>query len=74
MNIIKIISDWISVNPGKAIGIIIGFIFGLLLFTIGIVKTLLIILCIGIGYFIGRSKDENTSLVETISKLFQKKK
>ncbi|MDY6935410.1 MAG: DUF2273 domain-containing protein [Spirochaetota bacterium] len=70
---IKYILNWINGNPGKAVGIISGFIFGILLFTVGLYKTLLILLFMLAGYFLGRSRDENISLSDQLSNLFRKK-
>ncbi len=73
MNIFKFIGDWINENPGRAVGVICGFIFSLLIFTIGILKTLLIILFMLAGYLIGKSRDEDVSIIDAIAGLFRKK-
>ena len=74
MSYLTLISEWISKNPGKATGGIIGFVFGILIFTIGIIKTLLILLFVLIGFVIGKSRDDNVSLLDGITGLFKRKK
>jgi uncharacterized membrane protein len=72
MGFFQYIGDWINGNPGKAAGAFLGFILGILVFTIGPGKTLLIVLFVAIGYFIGKSKDENISIVEMVARLFRR--
>ena len=67
------IVNWVNKNPGKAVGIILGFIAGILFFVLGIYKTLLVLLLILIGYYLGRSRDDNISIFEKLSNLFGKK-
>lgn len=63
--------EWIGQNPGKAAGAFAGFLFGVLLFTIGIVKTLLTVLFVFIGYIIGKSRDDNVSILDELNDLFR---
>ena len=70
---IKYILDWINKNPGKSVGIIFGFIAGILLFSIGPTKTIIVVLLVLIGYFLGRSRDDNIPIVDQLSNLFKKK-
>lgn len=65
------IKDWTNKNPGKTVGIIVGLLLGIFLFTLGIVKTLLILLFMIIGYLFGRSRDENSSIIDEITKLIK---
>jgi uncharacterized membrane protein len=73
MSFIKSTGDWIGGNPGKAAGALIGFLFGILLFTIGVVKTLLIVIFITVGFLIGKSRDDDTSIMDTISGIFKRR-
>lgn len=68
------LGDIISNNPGKSAGIALGFIFGILIFTLGIVKTMIILLFVGIGFIIGKSRDENVSIIDEITGLFKRNK
>ncbi len=73
MNVLHFISDWINQNPGKAVGAFVGFFLGILLLTIGFIKTIIIILLILVGYVIGKSSDENKSLLDIITGLFKRR-
>ncbi|MFH0976754.1 MAG: DUF2273 domain-containing protein [Spirochaetota bacterium] len=70
-NIIPFIKEWINNNPATAIGIVIGLILGILLFTLGIFKTLLLLIFMGIGYWLGRNKDKDGSLIDQVIKKFK---
>ena len=59
---------------GLAAGAFAGFLFGVLLFTIGVLKTILILIFVLIGYIIGKSRDDNLSIVEEINELFRGKR
>ncbi|MFW5770969.1 MAG: DUF2273 domain-containing protein [Spirochaetota bacterium] len=59
-------------NPGKTLGALAGFVLGLLLFTFGILKTLVIILLIGTGFFLGKARDDNVSIIDELSGFFKK--
>jgi uncharacterized membrane protein len=72
MSLIDFITDWTKDNPGKAVGAIIGFVLGILLFTLGIVKTLLVIVLVAIGFFIGKTRDDNISIIDQITGLFRR--
>ena len=73
MAIINFIGEWINKNPGKATGAFLGFFLGIILFTFGFLKTIIIVLLILIGYFIGKSRDEHISLINQILNIFRKK-
>jgi uncharacterized membrane protein len=70
-NFIHYIKEWINSNPGTALGIIIGLILGIMLFTLGIFKTILLLLFMLIGYWLGRNKDKKSSVMEQITKIFR---
>jgi uncharacterized membrane protein len=70
-NFLRFIKDWINRNPGTAVGIAIGLLLGILLFTLGIFKTILLLLFMLFGYWLGRNKDKNVSLLNMISKIFK---
>jgi uncharacterized membrane protein len=67
-------TEWINENPGKAAGAIAGFVLGILILTIGFVKTLLIILFIVAGVIIGKMRDDRFPIFEQITGLFGRKK
>ncbi|MDD2620669.1 MAG: DUF2273 domain-containing protein [Syntrophomonadaceae bacterium] len=63
----------IEEHRGKAIGIILGLLAGILVMTYGVWKTIFIILCIAMGYFIGKRLDENQSFDSWLKKVFKDK-
>lgn len=71
---IKDILSWISRNPGRVIGAAGGFVVGVLLFTIGPAKTLVIIILTLVGYLIGRMRDDGRPFADQIHDLFNRKR
>ncbi|MBN1499650.1 MAG: DUF2273 domain-containing protein [Spirochaetes bacterium] len=67
-----VIISWINENPGKAIGAFLGLLFGILFFTLGIMKTLLILIFTAAGYFIGKSKDSGISPIDYFKNIFKR--
>lgn len=57
-------------HRGKTIGIGLGLLFGLLAVAVGLLKTLFIAICIGIGYLIGKRADEKGDLQKLLNKWF----
>ncbi len=74
MNFTRYITEWINLNPGKAVGIIVGLALGLLILTFGFIKTLIIILFMLLGFIIGKMVDERISVVEEFKNIFRRKK
>lgn len=56
-------------NQGKVICSILGFIIALLMLTIGFFRTLLLLLFIGFGYFIGDKLDKNENLLDILERI-----
>ncbi len=73
-NIFSYAKDWINKNPGKAVGVLVGLLLGIFLFTLGFIKTLFIFLFMALGYYLGRSKDDNISIVDEVGGLFKRDK
>jgi len=67
----KILVFILEEHRGKAIGILLGLIASILFISYGFWKTLFIILCITIGYFIGKRLDENKSFDNWLHHLFK---
>jgi len=72
-NFLNSLKKWINQNPGKSAGVFIGLLMGVFLFTFGVLKALLILLLVLVGYFIGKSRDENVSIIDEVYKFFKKK-
>jgi len=63
---------WINNNKWRFLGLLFGFIIGLLLTLIGILKTLVIIVFALIGLYLGHLLDGGASIQEIIKKIVQK--
>lgn len=57
-------------HRGKAIGVVLGLIFGLFAALFGFWKTLFIAICIGIGYLLGKRADEKGSFQHLLDRWF----
>lgn len=57
-------------HRGKAIGVILGLLFGIFTTIFGFWKTVFIAICIGIGYVLGKRADEKGSLQYLIERWF----
>lgn len=56
-------------HSGKISGVLIGFFIGLLILTIGFFQALFILICMILGYFIGKRIDDKEDLMEILDKL-----
>jgi uncharacterized membrane protein len=65
----EILSGFFRNVQNKIIGAFIGLAIGSLIITIGLMKAMFIVLCMILGYYIGKKKDKH----ENILILFQKK-
>lgn len=59
----------IKKNKGKIIGMLIGLLFAVFVITIGLLKTIFIAICIGVGYYFGRRADNKQSIIELIERI-----
>lgn len=66
----EIIRDLITNHQGKLLGILVGLIFGLIIIKFGLIAGFFLIICILIGYFIGKRYDEG-DYVEFIERIFR---
>lgn len=60
-------------HRGKVIGISMGLLASILFISFGFWKTVFIIFCIFIGYFIGKKIDENTNFESWIKQFLKQK-
>lgn len=72
--------DWKSVLAdlwenyrGRTIGLLAGLIVGVLFLTLGFFKTIFLMICIGVGCFIGDKADNQEDLFRLIEKIWPKK-
>jgi len=63
---------WINDNPGKVLGILAGLLFGIFFFLFGLWKMVLILSLMFVGYIIGKSFDENISLIDAVKRIFRR--
>ncbi|HAU31610.1 MAG: hypothetical protein XD78_2202 [Desulfotomaculum sp. 46_296] len=66
------IMDFLSRHRGKATGILIGLIFGWLVIKYGIIKTIFVAICVGVGYYIGKRLDERIGIKDIFYSIFRK--
>ena len=64
----KLMSFFIT-HQGKIIGTLIGFFIGIFLLTLGFFKTLILSLCIMIGYYLGKKIDNKEDIIQFIERL-----
>lgn len=69
----RILSYILQEHRGKAIGIVLGLIAGIIFITYGFWRSLFIILCIVLGYLIGKRVDENKSFETWLKQMFKEK-
>ncbi|KRQ86833.1 hypothetical protein ABG79_01324 [Caloramator mitchellensis] len=61
--------NFVNQNRGKSLGCAIGLLFALFVLLIGFFKTIFILICSYIGYYIGRKIDNNEDLSEFFGNL-----
>ena len=55
-------------NKGKVNGTIIGLLFAVFVLLIGFFKTLFLVICVLLGYYIGKKIDNKESIIEVLEK------
>ena len=68
MNTQQIKEIW-QEHGGKIFGAGVGFLFGILVLAVGFFQGLFVLLCAGVGFFIGKRIDEKVDIVELLEKL-----
>jgi len=61
--------DYIRRNKGKAVGIVIGLLFGILVLIIGFFRTIFLSLCILTGYYFGNKFDKRENFIDFLDKI-----
>jgi uncharacterized membrane protein len=69
-NILRIIFEQ---HRGKAIGIVLGLIASVLFISYGFWRTIFIIVCISLGFFIGKEIDEKKNFDQWLKRMFKDK-
>ncbi len=73
MEFFNYLGELINRNPGKFLGSLAGLLLGILVFSLGPLKTLLIALLVFLGFLVGKSRDDNVSVPEALMGLFTRK-
>lgn len=63
------IKEIVIQNKGKVMGSVVGLLFSVFYLSYGFIRATFIIICIGIGYFIGKRLDDDKDFIQTIKKL-----
>lgn len=61
--------DYFNKNKGSSIGALVGLLIGIFVLWINFFRTLFLVICIFIGYYIGKKKDKNESFLDLIQKI-----
>lgn len=56
-------------NKGKTIGAALGLLIAILSLTMGFFKTLFLVICVLLGYYIGKKIDNKESIIEVIERI-----
>jgi uncharacterized membrane protein len=72
MTFLQKVAAWINGNPGKTVGALIGLIFGILILTIGFLKTFLVVVLVCAGFIIGKLRDDKVPF-PGLDSIFKKK-
>jgi uncharacterized membrane protein len=69
----RIIDEIITRHRGKALGVLLGLVASILFVSFGFWKTILIVICIGAGYLLGKNIDEDKDMELWLRKIFKDK-
>lgn len=69
--ITKLFQDILENHRGKALGVILGLLFGWFAISYGFFKAVFVALCVAGGYIIGRGIDQKFDFREAFSRLFR---
>lgn len=64
----QLLINFFSDKTKAKIGAIIGLVISIFILTIGFFKTLFIVICISLGYYIGKKKDDGENVFEPFDK------
>jgi len=67
----KLIPFLLIEHRGKTIGVLLGLLASILFVTFGFWRTIFIIICIAVGYFIGRQLDEKKNFDSWMKQMFK---
>ncbi|HOQ09078.1 MAG TPA: DUF2273 domain-containing protein [Syntrophomonadaceae bacterium] len=67
----KLIPFLLIEHRGKTIGVLLGLLASILFVTFGFWRTIFIIICIAVGYFIGKQLDEKKNFDSWMKQMFK---
>ncbi len=65
----KLLGEIWQQHSGKILGVLFGFVFGILVIVFGFFSTLFVALCVVAGYIVGKRIDEKEDIMEILDKL-----
>lgn len=69
MDNLELILEWIIIHRGKIIGVVAGLLFSLSIIFWGILKTLLIVVCVVLGYLGGKLLDDRVDIKDRLIRI-----
>lgn len=68
----ELLKELLTYHRGKFLGAITGLLFGILVITVGFLQTVFVVICLYVGYVIGKRVDDNESLREVVDHLLKR--
>jgi len=65
--------EWMLMHRGKIIGVLVGLLLSLSMIFWGILKTLLIVVCVVLGYLGGKQLDDQVDIKERLLRLLRER-
>ncbi|WP_236614588.1 DUF2273 domain-containing protein [Sporomusa ovata] len=65
----KLLEEIWQQHSGKLLGVVFGFVFGILVLSFGFFRTLFVVLCAVVGYIVGKRIDQKEDILEILDKL-----
>lgn len=65
----KLLEEIWQNHSGKLLGVLLGFLFGILVITFGFFRTLFVAFCVVAGYVVGKRIDQKEDIMEILDKL-----
>ena len=65
----KLLEEIWQNHSGKLLGVLLGFLFGILVITFGFFRTLFVVFCVVAGYVVGKRIDQKEDIMEILDKL-----
>jgi len=73
MDYLEFFLEWIFTHRGKIVGVLVGIFLSLSFIYWGILKTLLIAVCVGLGYWGGKQLDDKVDIKEQLLRLLRER-